>query len=177
MKTEYEVRVLEIDEKEIIDKLEKLGAEKEGEYEQKRFVYDVKPVDENKWIRLRTNGKKTTLAFKEIVSNTIDGTKEVEFEVSDIDTAKEFMKSIGFDYRNYQENKRIRYILDGVEIDIDSWPMIPTFMEIEGESEEQVRKMLEKLDVDKSKITALNCNDIYKNIYNTEVLKIKELKF
>ena len=68
-------------------------------------------------------------------------------------------------------------MLDDVEIDIDSWPMIPTYLEIEGESEEQVNKMIEKLDVDKSKITALNCNDIFKEIYNIDQLKIKELKF
>ena len=87
------------------------------------------------------------------------------------------MHSIGFDYRNYQENTRIQYILDGVEIDFDSWPMIPTYMEIEGESEEQVNKMMEKLGVDKSKITALNCDDIYRDIYNIDISGLKELKF
>ena len=51
MKTEYEIRVLEINKEEIIKKLEKLGATKLGEFNQKRYVYDLKPIDENKWIR------------------------------------------------------------------------------------------------------------------------------
>ena len=177
MKTEYEIRILEINQDEMIKKLETLGATKKGEFEQKRYVYDLKPVQNGKWIRLRTNGKNTTLAYKDIVSDTIDGTKEVEVEVSSISDAEEFLNKIGFNYRSLQENKRIQYILDGVEIDIDTWPMIPTYMEIEGESEEKVNKRIEKLDVDKSKITALNCDDIYRNIYNIDISGIKELKF
>lgn len=177
MKTEYEVRVLEVNKKYMIKKLEEMGATKKGEFDQKRYVYDLKPVQNGKWIRLRTNGKKTTLAYKDIVSKTIDGTKEVEFEIDDINQAKEFMERIGFNYRSFQENKRIQYILDDVEIDFDEWPMIPTYMEIEGSSEEEVNKMIEKLEIDKSKITTLNCNDIYKDIYNIDIKEIKELKF
>ena len=78
MKIEYEIRVLEIDINKIINFLELLGAKKVGEYFQKRYVYDLNPVQNGKWIRLRTNGIKTTLTYKDIVSNTIDGTKEVE---------------------------------------------------------------------------------------------------
>ena len=104
MKTEYEIRVLEINKEEMIKRLEELGATKKGEYNQKRYVYDVKPVNENKWIRLRTNGDKTTLTLKEITANTVDGTKEIEFEVSSMEAANEFLHELGFDYRNYKCN-------------------------------------------------------------------------
>lgn len=177
MKIEYEIRVLEINKEDVINKLEKLGAVKKGEYNQKRYVYDLKPVQDGKWIRLRTNGQKTTLTYKDITSNTIDGTKEVEIEVEDFKKANEFLNKIGFEDRSYQENSRIQYILDEVEIDIDSWPMIPTYMEIEGNSEEEVLKMKDILKVNPDKITTLNCDDIYKQIYNIDISKIKELKF
>lgn len=177
MKTEYEIRVLEINKEEIIKKLEELGASKKGDYNQKRYVYDLKPVQNGKWIRLRTNGKVATLTYKDIVSNTIDGTKEVEFEVEDFEKANEFLERIGFSSRSYQENNRTQYILNGVEIDLDSWPMIPTYLEIEGESEKQVLEIQELLNIDKSKVTTLNCDDIYKQIYNIDISKIKELKF
>lgn len=177
MKTEYEIRVLEINKEEMIKKLEELGAIKKGDFNQKRYVYDLKPVQRGKWIRLRTNGKVATLTYKDIVSNTIDGTKEVEFEVEDFEKANEFLEKIGFASRSYQENNRISYVLNGVEIDIDSWPMIPTYMEIEGNSEKEVLEIQEILNIDKSKITALNCDDIYKQIYNIDISKIKELRF
>jgi len=79
--------------------------------------------------------------------------------------------------RSYQENERIQYILNDVEIDIDSWPMIPTYMEIEGKSEEQIINIKNLLNIDESKVTTLNCDDIYKQIYKIDISRIKELKF
>lgn len=177
MKTEYEIRVLEISKEEIIKKIEEIGGIKQGEYNQKRYVYDLNPIQKGKWIRLRTNGKATTLTYKDIISNTIDGTKEVEIVVDDFEKTNELLEKIGFSSRSYQENNRIQYMLDDVEIDIDSWPVIPTYLEIEGKSEEDVLKILNLLKIDKSKITTLNCDDIYKQIYNIDISKIKELKF
>ncbi len=176
MKTEYEIRILEINKEEMIKKLEKLGATKKGKFNQKRYVYDLRPAEKGKWIRLRTNGRVTTLTYKDIVSNTIDGTKELEFEVEDFNKANEFLEKIGFENRSYQENERIQYILNNVEIDIDSWPMIPTYMEIEGKSEE-IMNIKKILNIDETKVTTLNCDDIYKQIYKIDISKIKELKF
>ena len=177
MKTEYEIRILEIDKEEMIKKLENLGAKKIGEYNQKRYVYDLKHIEKEKRIRLRTNGINTTLTYKNIVSNTIDGTKEIEIEVDDFEKTNEFLEKIGFKPRGYQENKRIQYILNNVEIDIDTWPMIKTYMEIEGKKEQDVINMKKLLNIDESKVTTLNCDDIYKRIYNIDISKIKELKF
>ncbi len=177
MKTEYEIRILEINKEEMIKKLQELGATLKGTFEQKRYVYDLRPVEKGKWIRLRTNGTTTTLTYKDIVSNSIDGTKEVEFEVEDFNKANEFLEKIGFESRSYQENERVQYVLNDVEIDIDSWPMIPTYMEIEGKSEEEIINIKKILNIDETKVTTLNCDDIYKQIYKVDISKIKELKF
>ena len=55
--------------------------------------------------------------------------------------------------------------------------MIPTYMEIEGKSEEQVINVKNLLNIDESKVTTLNCDDIYKQIYKIDISKIKKLKF
>lgn len=177
MNIEYEVRVLEIDEKKMIKALESFGAKKVGEWEQKRYVYDTNPINENAWFRLRTNGKETTLTYKNVEKNTIDGTHELEIVVSDFEKTNDMLKLMGYYPRGYQENKRIRYILDGTEIDIDSWPLIPTYMEVEGKNEDEVNKILTKLNIPKEKITCLNCQDIYKEIYHIDIDKIKNLSF
>ena len=177
MKIEYEIRVLEIDTLKIAKRIEELGAIKNGEFEQKRYVYNLRPAEEGKWIRLRTNGKTTTLTYKDIVSDTIDGTKEVEIEVDDFENTHEFLQRIGFESKGYQENKRVQYVLNGVELDIDTWPRIPTYMEIEGESEDKVMEMMKILDVDEKKVTALNCQDIYMKIYGIDITKENVLKF
>ena len=66
MNTEYEVRVLEINHDEMVKKLESLNAEFKFEALQQRYIYDLKPKQDNKWIRLRTDGKKTTLTIKDL---------------------------------------------------------------------------------------------------------------
>lgn len=176
MTTEYEVRVLEINEKELIKKIEILGGVKKAEYQQKRYVYDLNPAQKNKWIRLRTNGEYTTLTYKSIINDEIDGTKEIELKVSSFEIANEFLEKIGFKNKAYQENRRIQYELEGVEIDIDTWPMIPTYMEVEGNSKENVLNILSKLEVDETKITTVGVEGIYKH-YGINLPKIKKLKF
>ena len=96
MHKEYECTILEIDTK-FISKLENMGAKKIGEYFQKRYVYDFNPINENKWIRLRTNGIKTTLAIKEVINkNEIGGTNEIEIEVSDFENTNNILKELGY---------------------------------------------------------------------------------
>lgn len=175
MHTEYEVRILEIDKNKMKEKLEKAGAIFQWEHVQKRYVYDFIPKVEGKWIRLRTNGVKTTLTIKNIVSSKIDGMQELEIEVSDFEKTNLILNDLGYTDKGYQENLRCQYLLNGVEIDIDQWPLIPTYMEIEGNSEEEVYKIIELLGIDKSKVTSKDVQSIYRD-YGYDLEKIKNLK-
>ena len=178
MHKEYECTVLEVNVDEFISKVEALGAKKVGDFHQKRFVYDFNPVKPGKWIRLRTNGTTTTLTIKEVVDvKKIGGTNELEVEVSDFENTNSILNELGYVARNFQENKRIQYILDDVEIDIDFWPMIPPYVEIEGKSDEDVKNMIKKLEINEEKVTTLDVTSIYNDIYNIDVLKIKDLHF
>ena len=175
MHTEYEVRILEIDVDSIKKKLDEVGATFEWDRVQKRYVYDFIPKVDSKWIRLRTNGIKTTLTIKDLVTSKIDGTRELEIEVDDFLSTNKILEELGYTPRNYQENRRIQYKLDGVEIDIDSWPMIPTYLEIEGSSEEEVYKIVEKLGYKLEDTTTRDVEGIY-NDYGYDVLEINDLR-
>lgn len=177
MHTEIEERILEIDKDKIIKKLEELGATKAGEWFYKRYTYDFTPKRESEWLRLRTNGVETTLTYKNVETRELDGTKEFEIEVSDFEETNKMLEVLGYKYKNYQETKRIRYYLNDVEVDIDTWPMIPTYMELEGPSVEKVKELEDLLEVDKSKITTLYADEIAEQIYGVNILAIKELKF
>lgn len=178
MHIEYECTLLDVDKDEISKLLEYYGAQKKGEYFQRRYVYDFNPVDKSKWIRLRTNGAETTITIKNIVDrNSIGGTEELELAVSDFDIANSILNELGYIARNYQENKRIIYELDGISFGIDSWPLIPDYVEIEGKSEEDVINIIDKLNLDKSRITNLDVTSIYNDIYGIDILSIKELRF
>lgn len=161
MKTEYELRVLEIDHDKLVNQLESLGAEFKFSAMQQRYVYDFIPKEEKKWIRLRTDGMTTTLTIKDLQSKKIDGTKELEIVVDDFERTNEILETLGFKNKGFQQNKRTRYILDGVELDLDRWPLIPEYLEIEGESEEAVYNCLEKLGIKKEDTVTLDVASIY----------------
>lgn len=176
MNTEYEVRILNIDKQEIKNKLIQLNATFKWERLQRRYVYDFIPKQEGKWIRLRTNGYKSTLTIKEIVNNQIDGTKELEIEVSDFEETNKILQKLGYYPKGYQENKRCQYILDDVEIDIDSWPLIPEYVEIEGKSEEEVYNIVKKLGFTEANITTRDVEGIYLD-YGHHLNEIYDLRF
>lgn len=175
---ENELTVLDINKSEFINKLERLGATKvTDELLQQRYVYDFSPKKANKWIRLRTNGEKTTLTIKEIQDNSKMNAKEIEISVSDFETTNLLLEELGYSHRNYQENLRQVFVLNGVEISIDSWPHIPPYVELECKDLESINEVLQKLEVDKKNITMLDVTSIYKDIYGIDILSISELKF
>ena len=127
--------------------------------------------------KLRTNGTKTTLTIKNVESSSIDGTKELEIEVDDFDKTNEILGELGYKPRGIQENKRIKYDLNGVEVDIDSWPKIPTYLEIEGRSEKEVFDTLKLLGIKKEDATSLDVQSIYEQVYNIDLEKNPNLSF
>ena len=177
MHTEFEARVLDINKELVIKKLEELGAKKIAEFDYKRRVYNFNPPTDHKWIRLRTDGNKTTLTIKKIENLSIDGTKEMEIEVSNFEETNRMREELGYRAHTYQENKRIRYVLNDVELDIDSWPYIPTYLEIEGKSEEAVKSMINLLEVDEEKVTSLDVQGVFKEFYNIDIADVPVVKF
>lgn len=71
------------------------------------------------------------------------------------------MNQLGYFKRSIQENKRIRYILNDVEIDIDTWPYLNTYVEFEGKNKKSVQDLLKLLEIDENSITTMNAQDIY----------------
>jgi len=49
------------------------------------------------------------LTIKEIISDSIDGTKEIEVEVSDFEDTNLILEKMGYKFKSYQENKRTSF--------------------------------------------------------------------
>ena len=171
MTTEIEARLLNCDVKAFVLKLKENGAKFVGDWLQMRNLYDFNPVRSNSWIRLRTNGIETTLTIKEVQTSKIDGTKECEIVVSDFNTTDELLNKLGYFARGKQENRRIRFMLDDVEIDIDLWPVIPPYVEFEAKSEKQIRNVCKKLNIEYGKLTTMDVGSIYAS-YGHEVASL-----
>lgn len=176
MNIEYEAKILHINTAQFVQQVESLGAKKTGSYQFRRYVFDTIPAQANKWVRLRTDGSRTTITCKEIVSDTVDGTIEKEIVVDDFDQALDVLAALGLKPRGYQENRREEYMLDGVQITVDSWSFLDDYAEIEGGSSDQVTAMVTKLGYSPNDAVYKNTDELYKEI-GIDPKTIADLRF
>ena len=67
-------------------------------------------------------------------------------------------------------------MLDNVEIDIDTWPLINTFVEFEGEDEISIKKVISKLEMKYEESTTMDVHSIYLSLGYTDD-DMKKLSF
>ncbi|MFW5415248.1 class IV adenylate cyclase [Nocardiopsis sp. CNT-189] len=158
---EYEAKVLDIDPEALTARILAEGGEPAGEALQRRYVYDIEPGDEGRWIRLRDTGSAVTLTVKEIDSDEIGGTRETEVEVSDFATADALLGKLGYRPKAYQENHRRSFTLQGARLEIDSWPLIPPYLEIEAADRDQVVRTAALLGYEEERLTGENTTKVY----------------
>jgi len=173
---EHEAKILGIDPDTIERRITEKGGHKLGERFMRRYVYDITPGDESKWIRLRDNGTGTTLAVKEIASDAIDGTHEIEVSVDDFATTNALLEMLGFTAKSYQETKRVSFALDGAQLELDTWPQIPPYLEIEAATKADVIRTAELLGYTESDLTGENTIKIYAR-HGIDLNTIPELRF
>jgi adenylate cyclase class 2 len=173
---EYEARILEINSQEIENKILFCGGEKIRKSLMRRYVYAVNEEDLQKFIRLRDTGFEVTLTYKEIKHDGIDGTEETELVVDNFDKTDEFLSRLGYQSKWYQENYRTSFQLRGTRLEIDQWPMIPSYLEIEADTYEEVIQMAEILGYHKDELVGENTLKIYAK-YGIDLKTIKDLRF
>ncbi|MCL4392316.1 class IV adenylate cyclase [Patescibacteria group bacterium] len=169
---EKEVKFLNVNKEELENKIAGLGATKEGDYFYKREVFDYPDfrLDKNgAWLRLRDEGNRITLSYKQRLGiKSEDGSisdesmKEVEIVVNDFEKTAVLLKELGFIEKHYAENKRTRWIKDGVEFDIDTWPALEPYLEIESSTWEKVDEAIAWLGLDPKDKKIFSTNQIYK---------------
>lgn len=152
MQIELEAKFLDVNAKKLRDLLKKKGAalvHEERLMRRKNFDYPDKRLEAiGGWVRVRDEGDKVTLAYKQLADRTLTGTKEVSLTVEDFDTISHLLSAIGLENKSFQETKRERWEYNDIEVTIDTWPWIPTFVELEGSSEEKLKTVASELGFD-----------------------------
>lgn len=177
---EIECRFLEIDKEKLIKKLLDLGAKDHGEEMiEEVIIYDEAMLwkDQNRRMRLRKVGDKVQCSYKEHQAETVDGAYEIEFEVSDYEKAKLLFEKIGFVGYRHQQKRRHTLELDGVTFDIDTWPRIPTYLEIEAESEQKLKDAVTAIGYDWANVVFKNPAFIIEENYGIPVRALKWFTF
>ncbi|WP_328329220.1 MULTISPECIES: class IV adenylate cyclase [unclassified Streptomyces] len=176
---EYEAKFLNIDVDAIRDQLRAAGAELAfGKTLFTRLIFENDAVQGEQWLRLRDEGGKATLTLKQITdASHINGTTEIEIEVSDLERTAELLAAVGLRQVRYQQNYREEWHLGGVAYDFDTWPDLPTFLEIESSSEEAVRKAVASLGLDYTEARFGSIDLIYKSERGRDILVEPTLLF
>ena len=169
---ETEIVYTDIDVEDIENRLQKIGAEKMEDILYRIAVFDYPDLRLEKnysWVRLRSRGSKTTLTYKERQGvnegrgeNEDLGMKEIEIEVSDFEQTKEFLLSTGFVVKLEQDKKRTRWQKDDVTFDMDYWPMLKPYLEIESDDMQKIDLAIKELRLDINKKRIINNWEIYK---------------
>lgn len=164
MKPEIEATFLDINKDELREKLKKLGAKLlVPERKMKRVVFDQ---GEHAFARVRDEGDKIVATYKRYDEKSITGAKEVNVVVDDYENAVLFLKECGLYAKKYEESLRESWTLDGVEVDIDTWPWLPTYVEVEGPTVEKTEKVSKLLGFDMRDAQYGAVDDIYEMYYD-----------
>lgn len=151
MEIEYEAKFLDINKEELRGKLGAVGAKlikPETFYRRAVFFLPKGHEIEGGWLRVRDEGDKVTVSLKATQNGQIDKQKEVMLVVDNYEKARQLLTEIGCVEKAYQETKREIWHFDEVEITIDEWPYLEPYVEVEGNSEEAVKKVAKLLDFD-----------------------------
>ena len=161
---EIEVKILEIHIEEVEKKLKKMGAEKvfEGEIVSSYFDFSGKVLEkEGKILRLRQKEDKVILTYKELIAQ--DEAKimdEYELAVDDFRSIKKIFEGVGL-LPLYEFNKhRTTYKLNNTNFEIDKYPDIPAFLEIESPDLKTINKMVSKLGFSKEKVNSYSIKEV-----------------
>lgn len=184
METEIEAKWLNIDIEEFRSKLKSVGAKlvhAERKMVRKNYDYpDGSLFAKNGWVRLRDEGDKVTLSYKQLNDRTLHGTSEVNVIVDSFDSTDNFLQAIGLESKSLQETRRESWTLEGVEIELDTWPWIPSFVEIEAHSEEKLVRVARRLGLDMADALHGSVETAYQAVYDVTEEDIdgwQEIKF
>lgn len=168
MQTEVEVKFLDIEPDQLRAKLRQIGARLvTSERIMRRRNFDSEYMTQNHaWVRVRDEGGHITMTYKQTNDDTITGTQEVNLVVNDFDSARAFLSATGLIEKSYQETKRESWELDEVQIEIDSWPWLPAFVELEGPTESKLRDIARQLNFDWDNHLAGDVTAVYQRHYD-----------
>lgn len=177
---EFEVKFLNINFEELRKQLKVLGAKiKTPERYMRRVVYGCEANEGMlcTYGRVRDEGDKITMSAKYVAQgDDISSQKEGMIIVDSFESAVDILEAFGLHQTNYQENKRETWEMpDGTLVELDTWPLLPPYIEIEGANEESIQKVAISLGMDWPNYTLLSTEKLYVELLNKTKNEVDEL--
>lgn len=174
---EHEIKILDVNIKELIKKLENIGAKKV--YDDNRTIIALDTEDRkylnqyDKLIRVTDEGSiKVTMHVNQSKPDIKEG---IKFKTSRLKETMDFFEQMGLKPISKVSAHRLSYELGKIDFDIDEFPKIPPFLEIDIEYLEEegysLDDLLKKLGLENNKMVVMGTEDIHK-IYNIDYFEV-----
>jgi adenylate cyclase class 2 len=169
---EIELKILEIDGKKIKEKLDSF-ANKISENVLLTTITFSNPYT-NALVRLRKINNETIFTIKVVIvpDKKFKIRKEYETKIDNFKIFKKQLEILGFKQTMLQEKKRTTYKYKNSEIVIDTYPKIPSYIEVEG-TKEEIEEIVNKLNYKMEDTTQTNVYSLFEK-YNVDA---RELRF
>ncbi|MFJ6755822.1 CYTH domain-containing protein [Streptomyces sp. NPDC091273] len=175
MKREYGAKFLAVDVAQLQAKLTKLGAVQALPPTLvicRIFEHDAL---RGAWLRLREERTRFTITLKHADDAAKVGTTETE--VADLHAMVEILRRFGLREARYQEHYREKWRLGEAGYNFDTWPDLPTFLEIEAPDEASTRQAAALLELDFAEACFGSVEEIYESEAGRNILGEPTLLF
>ncbi|GAA4536527.1 class IV adenylate cyclase [Amycolatopsis samaneae] len=181
LQPEYEARFTHVDVAGLTAKLAARGAVRAFERTlMKRVIFQNDEIEGKRgWLRLRQEAEVIMLTYKQATgaSSTVDSVLEVQTAVGDFEATQQLLEAVGLQPVRYQENYREEWRLHEITFDFDTWPGLPTFLEVEGPDEDAVRRVAAELGLDFAQATFGAVDELYQQELGRNILEEAHLTF
>lgn len=174
---EHEVKVLDVNIEELTKKLESIGAKKV--YDDNRTIIALDTEDRkylnqyDKLIRVTDEGSiKVTMHVNQSKPDIKEG---IKFKTSRLKETMDFFQQLGLNPISKVSAHRLSYELGKIDFDIDEFPKIPPFLEIDIEYLQEegytLEELLKKLGLENNKTVVMGTEDIHK-LYDVDYFEV-----
>lgn len=167
-------------------RLEKAGASLKNPMRlMRRKVYggEANPGMDCTYGRVRDEGDTITMSAKySAKNNSITSQREAQITVGDFENATQVLECFGLVATDYQENRRETWELeDGTLVELEEWPGLPPYLEIEGSSVEALKHAATLLNLEWKNHLTVPTDGLYMSHYGISAeevrLKLADLHF
>ena len=172
---EIETKILGVDVEEIKSKLLSLRAK---EIQNTRLIVDwygpkglTHDGDDPWYLRVRSysDGKiEVTWKGKSDILGISRKHKEINFTISDSTQVSSLFEKLSLEKYAHQEKDRISWVLNDCQFDLDQYPEMPAYLEIEGNSEKDIQEAIKLLSLSEYQSSSEGERVLIKEKYNLD---------
>lgn len=147
---EVELKFLNINVNEIKQKIQNIGAELKYDTYTESYPFlkeDFSASNSNKkYLRIRKINDDITITYKDPnKKSNMSNRSEIEIKVDNYEKAIQLIEKLGFKKGKVFRKHRIHYELNDIHFELDTLENIPTYLEIETQSEDDMKNICIKL--------------------------------